>query len=169
MVLAGGRSSRFGSDKAVALLQGRSLLEHAMAALSAHAQYQVIAGREFDGLPHVADHPAPGLGPLGGLCGGLRFARDQGYDRVLSCGVDSPDVPLGVLKHAPCYLAAQPIVGLWPVAAREALERFLKEDTRRSVRGFAERIGASAIRVGTEPSNINTPADLAQVEQARRE
>src|SRR3546814_3555756 len=35
-VLAGGRSSRFGSDKALAMLGGRTLLDHAQAALRPH-------------------------------------------------------------------------------------------------------------------------------------
>ena len=34
-ILAGGRSSRFGSDKAFALLNGKPLIDHVIAALAA--------------------------------------------------------------------------------------------------------------------------------------
>ncbi|HMP57293.1 MAG TPA: NTP transferase domain-containing protein, partial [Novosphingobium sp.] len=45
-VLAGGQSSRFGSDKALAELGGRSLLALAVDALSGWCETVVVAGRE---------------------------------------------------------------------------------------------------------------------------
>src|SRR3546814_20571783 len=66
-VLAGGRSSRFGSDKALAMLDGRTLLDHAAAALGAHVETVVICGRHVPGMTGLADRPAADMGPLGGL------------------------------------------------------------------------------------------------------
>ena len=63
-VLAGGRSSRFGSDKAEALLHGRSLLDHAIEALSAQCDSVIVVGREHHGTPSIPDRPRPDLGRL---------------------------------------------------------------------------------------------------------
>jgi molybdopterin-guanine dinucleotide biosynthesis protein A len=161
VVLAGGKSSRFGSDKAAAMLAGRPLLDHALANLARHTDAVAVAGRQVDGVISIADRPFPGLGPLGGLCGALHHARNHGFEQVLSCGVDCPDFPAAALQGAPCYLEAQPVVGLWPATALESLETFLANDPRRAVRGFAAAIGAAAVRLADAPGNINTPEDLA--------
>ena len=64
------------------------------------------------------------------------------------------------LDPAPAFLVNQPVIGLWPVSARDALEALLAEDRDRSVRGFARRIGARAVAADLVPPNINSPADL---------
>ncbi|WP_448662932.1 molybdenum cofactor guanylyltransferase [Sphingomonas sp. CJ20] len=167
VVLAGGESRRFGSDKAVALLAGRTLIDHALAALAPHVDALAVAGRTYaggvTGVASIPDYPAAGLGPLGGLAGALRHARAQGFARVLSCSVDAVRFPAAMLTRAPCYLAAQPVIGLWPADAAEALAHFVEHDPRRSMRGFAAAIGAVAISVDTPPENINAPEDLARV------
>jgi len=78
-VLAGGRSERFGSDKARAVVQGQPLLIHAVEALRAVAADVRIVGDRTDryadlGLPGVADRE-PHLGPMGGLLAALADAR----------------------------------------------------------------------------------------------
>lgn len=169
VVLAGGRSSRFGSDKALARFAGRTLIDHALAALRPHVDAVAIVGRAHGDVPGIADWPAPDLGPLGGLCGALRHAAAHGHDAVLSCSVDCLDVPADLLTSPPCYLEAQPVIGLWPVSLADALEQFIATDPRRSVRGFAAAVGAAAISSDRSPPNINTPADLAALELFRRE
>src|SRR3546814_5020197 len=72
-VLAGGRSSRFGSDKALAMLGGRTLLDHAQAALRPHCDALIVVGRG-EGL---ADWPQPDMGPLGGVAGALRHRSEE--------------------------------------------------------------------------------------------
>ncbi|AHE52098.1 molybdenum cofactor guanylyltransferase [Sphingomonas sanxanigenens] len=161
VVLAGGRSSRFGSDKALARFEGRTLLDHALAALRPHVDAVAVVGRAAGDVPGIADWPAPDLGPLGGLCGALRHAAAEGHDAVLSCSVDCLDVPAALLTTPPCYLAAQPVIGLWPVSLAGALAAFLATDPRRSVRGFAASVGATAVESDQPQPNINTPADLA--------
>lgn len=161
VVLAGGKSSRFGSDKALALLDGRPLIEHALMNLRRHADAVAVAGRHLDGVTSIADLPSPDLGPLGGLCGALAHAAAHGFDRVLTCSVDCPQMPTEILEQAPSYLRQQPVIGLWPSAVAGVLEDFIATDPRRSVRGFAERIGATAVDADMMLLNINTPADLA--------
>ena len=124
-VLAGGQSTRFGSDKALAVLHGETLLMRAVDMLSGWCEKVVVVGREEAPAPTLPDRPRAGLGPLGGIAAALYDARDEGYDFVLTCGVDSDGLPEGLpglLSPAPAYLADQPVVGLWPVTAIKAIE-----------------------------------------------
>ena len=167
-VLAGGQSTRFGSDKALAELAGRTLLTHAVDALSGWCDHVIVAGRAEAPAPTLPDWPHPGMGPLGGIAAALRLARDAGYDAVLTCGVDSaalPDDLPGLLAPAPAFIADQPVIGLWPASAAEAVEAILAGNGRHSMRALAERLGARAVRLPSNCANINTPADLAALER----
>ncbi|KQZ60772.1 molybdenum cofactor guanylyltransferase [Sphingopyxis sp. Root1497] len=162
-VLAGGRSSRFGSDKAAALLAGQSLLDHALAALRPHVDAVVVVGRAIEGQPMIADWPAPDLGPMGGIAGALRHAEAAGFDQLLCISVDCVRLPAdlrALLTPAPAYLASQPVISLWPVSARGAFEKQLIGGDDRSVRRFGNSIGARAVASDFVPPNINSVADL---------
>ncbi|MCB5426578.1 molybdenum cofactor guanylyltransferase [Altererythrobacter sp. CC-YST694] len=172
VVLAGGQSSRFGSDKALAMLGGRSLLNRSIDALGSWCDDVVIAGRETGpetGETHcIPDWPAPGMGPLGGVAAGLRHANENGFDSVMTCSVDSFDLPADLpdlLAAPPCYLGDQPVIGHWPASAAAAVETILASDSKHSMREFAEAIGAINVKSGAKPANINTPADLAAAEK----
>lgn len=161
-VLAGGKSTRFGRDKALVEIAGRTLLEHAVAALAGWCDEVVVLGRETAPAPTLPDWPAPGMGPLGGLAAALRHGADRGYSSVLSCGVDSL-LPAGlpvVLGRAPAYLASQPVIGLWPTGAAGVLEGLLHSDEKHSMRRFAELVGARRVEIDEPLPNINTPEDL---------
>jgi len=167
VVLAGGLSTRFGSDKALAEWEGRSLLTHAVDNLSGQCEQVVIAGREIGPAPCIPDWPRPGMGPLAGIAAGLHYAQDMDFESVMTCGVDSPDVTqetLAALGKPPCYLADQPVIGHWPVSAAAAIEQILEGTGRHSMRAFAEAIGATAVKSSGKPANINSPADLAALE-----
>ena len=167
VVLAGGRSSRFGSDKALAELNGRNLLEHAIAALEQQCDKVVVAGRSEAPVTTIADWPAPDSGPLGGIAAALRWALEKGYDTVLSCGVDSVGLPgdlAQLLSPAPRYLEQQPVVGLWPARASGAIEQLLLSDDKHSMRNFAAMIGASPVKTELKTANVNTQADLSALE-----
>ena len=163
-VLAGGRSTRFGSDKALAVLGGETLLARAIATLRAQCPAVVVAGRE-DGLP---DWPAPDRGPLGGLAAALRYAERNGFDSVLSLSVDAqglPDDLVERLSPAPAYIASQPVIGLWPVSALPVLEAILDGTGKHSLRALAQGCGARAVELPVPPANINSPEDLARCEE----
>jgi molybdopterin-guanine dinucleotide biosynthesis protein A len=162
-VLAGGQSTRFGSDKALAELGGHTLLAMAVDALSGWCEHVVVVGRETAPAPTLPDWPRPGMGPLAGIAGALHLARDQDYAAVLSCGVDSVGLPenlLALLGQAPAFLADQPVVGLWPATALETLEAILTGEGRHSMQVFAAAIGARPVALTRQPANVNTPADL---------
>lgn len=162
-VLAGGRSSRFGSDKALArMADGRTLIDHAIAALAPHVATVVICGRD-GGLP---DRPAPGMGPLGGLNAALHHARDGGYAGVLTTGCDMPfypaELPRALIGTGAAILKGQQLLGWWPAALAPELDAHLAEANNRSIHGWLARIGARLVDMpDIILPNINRPDDLA--------
>lgn len=157
-VLAGGRSSRFGSDKALAMLDGRTLLDHAAAALGPHCDAVVVVGRG-----EIADWPRPDMGPLGGIAGALIHAANAGFDQVLTAPVDCvrlPDDLRARLEPAPAFLETQPVIGLWPVGSISDLRAILEDGSDHAVRAYARRIGARAVASDFVPPNVNSLADL---------
>jgi len=167
-VLAGGRSTRFGSDKALAELGGRRLLDRAVETLASQCDAVVVVGRADAPAPVLPDRPRPGMGPLGGIAAALHHAGEAGFDAVLTCSVDSIglwDATVSELAPAPAYCKSQPVIGLWPASAAGTLDAFLASDSRHSVKAFAERIGARAVVLSHIPANINTVADLIAAEE----
>jgi molybdopterin-guanine dinucleotide biosynthesis protein A len=157
-VLAGGRSSRFGSDKALAMLDGRTLLDHAVAALGSHCNALVVVGRG-----EIADWPRADMGPLGGIAGALIHAADAGFDQLLTAPVDCVRLPgnlRALLEPAPAFLETQPVIGLWPVGSIGDLRPLLTDGSDLAVRAFARRIGARAVASDFVPPNVNSAADL---------
>lgn len=164
-ILAGGRSSRFGGDKALALYRGRPLIDHVRAALESQCDGLVVCGRSWDGLVGVADRPEPGLGPLGGLCGALFHAREAGFDLVLSCGCDTPDPPADLLHRlggASAYAANLPVLGLWRADDAGRLLAWMAASRRRSVIGWGGHIGARPVDMPAM-ANVNYPEDLGRL------
>ncbi|WP_162935742.1 formate dehydrogenase accessory sulfurtransferase FdhD [Tsuneonella amylolytica] len=168
--LAGGRSSRFGSDKAVALWRGRSLLDHTLEALRTTCADVVVCGPDADRRCALAltDRPADGLGPLGGLCAALVHARDHGFDSVLTAPVDSHPVPDGLAGllggELPAVVDGHWLFGLWPAALADDLEQHLLAG-HRSVRSWLKASDARVVPLpGPPPVNVNTPAALAALE-----
>ncbi len=167
-VLAGGLSTRFGSDKALAELGGRTLLARAVAVLEGVCDAVVVVGRDTAPAPTLPDWPRAGMGPLGGIAAALHHARDLGYTEVLTCAVDSVglgDDLLGQLGAGPAYCAEQPVIGLWPVSASASVDTILQGEGLHSMLRFAQSIGARAVRFDQKPANINTPADLSAAEE----
>jgi len=167
-VLAGGQSSRFGSDKALADLGGQTLLTHAVKSLEAQCDAVVVIGRETAPVPTLPDWPRAHMGPLGGIAAALRHAEAAGYDAVMTCAVDSVGLgsdALEQLSPPPAYCASQPVIGLWPAAAALQIEAIITGDGKHSMRAFAEMIGARAVQLSSIPANINTPADLLAAEE----
>ena len=166
-VLAGGQSSRFGSDKALAVLDGRTLLDRAVAALADLCDAVVVVGRDAAPAPVLKDRPRAGMGPLGGLAAALHHAVEGGYTAVLSCAVDSLGVDADLrdaLGSAPAYVDSQPVIGLWPTSAAPVIDALLAGKGRHSMRAFAEATGARPVHLTRNPANINTPVDLADAE-----
>ncbi|WP_375394632.1 molybdenum cofactor guanylyltransferase [uncultured Sphingomonas sp.] len=126
-VLAGGRSSRFGSDKGAALFDGITLADHAGAAIAQFVEAVIRVG----GAGGIADVPASGLGPPGGIAAALDHAARSGFDSVLTIACDMPRLPGGLVEallvQAPAYCTGAPVLGHWPVSALDQLLALLTE------------------------------------------
>lgn len=98
-VLAGGRSSRMGEDKAFITLAGRTLLEAALAKASAVADavYLVGPAAKFSGLgiPLVEDRFS-GAGPLAGIHAALSATTGE---LNLVMGLDTPFLSEEFLRY----------------------------------------------------------------------
>ncbi|WP_010185853.1 molybdenum cofactor guanylyltransferase [Sphingomonas sp. PAMC 26605] len=167
-ILAGGQATRFGSDKALALLDGQPLIDHAAAALQGTTDTVIVCGRAAgrEGLLAIPDWPAPGLGPLGGLCAALRHASARGYAAVLSIGCDTPRLSRALIERLVAgegarFLRQAPIIGHWPADLAVDLSRHLSGGADRAVYRWASRVGALAIDASGDLPNVNRVADLA--------
>lgn len=94
-ILAGGRSSRFGSDKAWATLHDKPLIAHARDAIAQHTRSVTVVAETPDkfmslGLRTIADE-TPHLGPLGGLAAALADAAGDEMILVTSCDLLLPN------------------------------------------------------------------------------
>jgi molybdenum cofactor guanylyltransferase len=97
-ILAGGRSSRMGRDKAFLQLGGRSLLERALeAARAVAAEVRIVGQKEkFSSHAPVVEDVYPGRGPLAGIHAAL---RSSGTELNLVLGVDTPFIDARFLHH----------------------------------------------------------------------
>lgn len=146
------------------MVDGRRLIDRALAAVAGHVAATVICGRAGDAAPDLPDRPDRGLGPLAGLNAALHHAAAHGFDAVLTMPCDVPMLgehvlPALIAAGPPCFAVTAPVIGLWPVELAGMLDRHLATGQDRSLRHWAERCGARPCAVGPV-ANINTPADL---------
>lgn len=182
LVLAGGRSSRMGRDKAALEYAGRSQLERAFALLDplvSRCFVSVRADQQHDPLrarfPQIVD-AAPGVeGPAAGILSALR-AHPQSAWLVLAC--DLPFLDAGTLQHLiarrdPTRTATafrsnhdglpEPLCAIYEPAARSALEAFVAGG-RICPRKFLIQSDALLLDQPRAESldNVNTPTELEE-------
>lgn len=167
VVLAGGRSSRMGRDKAQLAWRDQPLLAHACATLQAAGACKVVVSGdypEYAGIPDVL----PALGPLGGLASVVDALPDG---VVLLVPVDMP-LLTPVLLHelarhdtTPCATYRDHILPMRLVVdanTRGVITQLLSDTaSRRSLRALHAALGGEFIEARTgqlaELVNCNTP------------
>jgi molybdopterin-guanine dinucleotide biosynthesis protein A len=177
IVLAGGKSSRFGADKALARWEGKTLLEHAVRLLTAlDLDPAVIANptKNYDFLNGpVHNDLVPDKGPIGGLCTAFSVFPQNDL-LVLTC--DMPFLTRGALEQLIlAYRASdrpavfevggvqQPFPGIYPSACQSAARSALASE-RLSMKYFLSLL--PDLLIAPEPAfpklllNVNTPKDL---------
>lgn len=187
LLLAGGRSSRFGSDKRFALLDGEGLARIALGKLRQvipRGAIHVATGRSARVLPGLEDVPAladavADSGPLGGIVAGLR--RTQSGILVLAC--DVPRVRTETLHEVLVSredgrrpVAArragrwEPLIAYYPRSVSNRLEAALR-DGDRALHRLLDELDAIPVEVSdpSELANVNTPEDLAALVEASEE
>ncbi|MFN6977293.1 MAG: molybdenum cofactor guanylyltransferase MobA [Gemmobacter sp.] len=182
VILAGGRSSRMGQDKALVHLGGRPMIAAVIARLAPQAAPLAISANGDParlaafGLPVLPDEAPGHPGPLAGVLAAMDWAAGLGAEAVVTVPVDVPMIPpdlVGRLAAAgPFALARTPggwqgACALWPVGLRMRLRADLGAGMRR-LTDWALAQGAVAVDFDDEAAfaNVNTPADLARAEAA---
>nr|WP_240319187.1 molybdenum cofactor guanylyltransferase [Deinococcus wulumuqiensis] len=174
-ITAGGQSSRFGSDKALACWQGRTLLDHVAAGLAGCERRLLLAPRGRYSLPgwEIWPDARPGEGPLAGLETALTHAS-PGW--VAFTGVDNPALSpeywhalLAARRpNARSVQAVHPERGPQPLGALYHTDLLphvtaLLDAGERRLR-LAAPAGQTVLVPGLPPGffqNVNRPADLA--------
>jgi molybdenum cofactor guanylyltransferase len=141
ILLTGGRSSRFGRDKATTPWDHRSLAQRAAEALVAATDPAIEVGPGGSGLPHVEDRQE---GPLAALAAGVARLTPGSSALLLAC--DLPLVEAGLLRWlvehpwpgsvvplAGVPPRAQPLCARWSAATLSTVALLL-EDGERSLR-----------------------------------
>ncbi|AYG66484.1 MULTISPECIES: molybdenum cofactor guanylyltransferase MobA [unclassified Rhizobium] len=193
VLLAGGRSSRMGANKAFALLGGESLIARISSRIARRQSKPIALNADADwpdtmGMRLVPDEILGKLGPLAGVLAAMQdTARNYPQaSHVATIPIDSPFFPLDLIArfaHAvecpdEIIIAASlgqdhPVFGLWPVSAAADLETWIVSDEKRRVRDFLARQRVRRVefpvvetRIGPlDPFfNINTPAELLEAE-----
>lgn len=162
-LIAGGRSVRFGSDKARARVSGQAMLDHVIAGVAPQVDALVICGRSWPGLAMLEDRPAGRLGPLAGLNAALRHAAGEGYDAVLSVPVDVLPIPADMAARlrgtGAAVFRTQHLIGWWPTSLATALDAHLAGGSL-SVGSWIAASGARRVDEPCAMRNVNFPEDL---------
>ena len=169
MLLVGGASTRFGSPKALAALEGETLAERGYRALGDAFERVMAVGKEGDALPlpfPVFDDGSDERAAIVGVAASLRLAETElcvvlptdmpfvsaGLLRSLADaaeGVDAAVVQTGPLPGS-YRRSALPVLERRIAAGELALHEALSELETRTVDGDVDEL-----------RNVNTPADLA--------
>lgn len=190
VVLAGGRSSRMGRDKALLETGGETFLCRAGRTLALATMGHVaisVAGtparRIETDWPLIPD--APDLldrGPIAGIVSAMRWAAAKGgYDRIVTLPVDmpfvaSPSVAALIMPSQSASVAMTqgrpiPAFAVWPLCALGTIERLVRQDGVLALHSVQARLAVKRISLDAfEPSqfvNINTPEDFAAIAMQR--
>ncbi len=190
IVLAGGKSSRMGFNKALIEFGGRRLIEIAVDRLSGLFPEVLIVANDPDPYAHlripVIPDLIPGSGSLGGLYTGLASAS---HPRAFFAACDmpflNPDLINLLVREAEGWDVVVPRVAgeLHPMHAvySKSCLPFMKEaidSGRLKIAGFFPRVSVKPIEDVTlrtvDPDllglmNLNTPLELERAEAIRRQ
>lgn len=187
IVLAGGRSTRLGRDKASELLLGRPLLQHVVDRVGEVASEIVVVAAPGQMLPAVeaavpmtvAIDAYPGSGPLGGIYTGLVAAR-AAFSIAVACDMPllSPTLLAALVARATGVDVVMPVLTypepLHAVYGRGCIEP-IRERLESGQLKITNFLGAVRVRYVREDEcravdrelrsflNVNTEEDLAHV------
>lgn len=189
VILAGGRAERMGGgDKGLHEIGGKAILVRVIERMRPQVDVLVLNANgdpgRFSalGLPVVADTVLDFAGPLAGVQAGLEWAaaHHPQAQYIVTVPADGPFVPRDLVRHLADTLATEdaelvtaasgaqtyPVVGLWPVKLRTALQDALTKEGVRKVDAWTRRFRRAVATFPAEPVdpffNANTPEQLAE-------
>jgi molybdopterin-guanine dinucleotide biosynthesis protein A len=140
IILAGGKSSRMGTDKGLQVLCGKPLISYVIDALSGLCSDILIStsSNEYKsfGYKVIADE-FPGIGPMGGIYSALRQSSTEN-NLVISCDLPfiSGDLMAHILKNsAGCQVAVpwqgnqhyEPLCGFYNKSVLDSMIDFIQK------------------------------------------
>jgi molybdopterin-guanine dinucleotide biosynthesis protein A len=164
VLLVGGSSTRFGSPKALAALDGETLAERAWRLLGDACDERLAVGKNEYELPFdVLDDGTDVRAPIVGVIAGLRAAR---HEIAVVIPVDMPALTVEALHELAdaCRDVACPPTGPLPGAYRKTALKTLERALAGGMLALREAIGdleVAMVPLDDETLiNVNTPADV---------
>jgi molybdopterin-guanine dinucleotide biosynthesis protein A len=150
VILAGGKSSRMGENKALLPWRGGRLIDYVAGVLRNAGITDIYVSGEIVGYTNIPDS-LPHQGPVGGICASIEFLQDK-YEKIIFVPVDMPLLTVPCLKELisqkksafftnnplPCFLYFPPFPSE-------------KSGTKEiSVKKYLSDLGASEIALSTD-------------------
>ena len=190
IILAGGKSSRFGEDKSTAKLGNKTLLDHTVNKIENEFNEILVISNNKDfnfknNKIHIVEDCIEGqLGPLVGILTAMRWVikNKKNYKWIASFPCDTTFFDIKLISELKIKVKETSkkliflnsvkkrhnIFGLWAVDLIETLEEDIKNGLRK-VEIWADKIGYENININTKEFdmflNINTKEDLKKAKE----
>ncbi len=187
VVLAGGKSKRFGEDKSEVKLGDKTLLEHTLDKIKSKFNTIIIVSNTkiIKNYITIKDCIEGQLGPLVGALSAMKWIKknNYSYNWIITFPCDTPFFNISIidkfikvskLNDSLLYFAKSAekrhnVFGLWSVKLIETLEKDIIENNHRKVEKWANKIGVKTVNIpydNIDPFfNINTKDDLAEAKK----
>jgi molybdopterin-guanine dinucleotide biosynthesis protein A len=163
VVLVGGASTRFGSPKALATIDGESFVDRAKRVLGEACDEVLVVGKAGELPFEVLDDAADVRAPIAGVVAGLHAATN---DVVVFLPVDCPRITPEILRALgeACRDAAVPqtgpLPGAWAKSALPVLEYRLAHGPLALYRAY-EDLDVATLELDPQLlADVDTPGDL---------
>ncbi len=190
VILAGGKSSRFGSNKSLSKLANNKLIEHVINKIDSHFSEILVVSNdsslkiENHKIKIIKDCITGYLGPLAGVLSAMKYANSfkNKFEWIITFPCDTPFFEKSIIEkmfkkaNSPkekIYFVKDKkqrhnIFGLWSTNLESILEEDLKNNYRK-VDLWADKIGCNFIEKDIQNENeflnINTKEDLKLAEK----
>ena len=184
VVLAGGKSKRFGEDKSQVLLGDKILIDHILTEIKDDFEEILIVANSpikhlsLNKIVEISDYQK-NLGPLGGVLSAMKWIKlnNKKYKWIATFPSDTPFFKKNIFenfynrineKESELFFMKSNdkrhnIFGLWCVDLVDQLQKDL-ENGARKVENWANKIGVKTVNMSFEKEdpffNINTKEDL---------
>ena len=195
VVLAGGKSKRFGEDKNQAKLGNITLLEHVLGKVTKKFKKTLIISnqdlniKKLNSIAIVPDCIQGNLGPLVGVLTAMKWIKknNEGYQWIATFPCDTPFFDTSIIEQYKSKINQSEsllyfvksnqkrhnIFGLWSVKLMDTLENDLVNNNFRKVEEWADKIGVKIININSNKFdhffNINTKTDLEEAKKLLEE